>query len=150
MIADLLGISIPTYKRITSSETDISQELFNNLTHNQKVSLLAEETLVLNLERWLIPQLIEQGINYKVVGYFYNNNEGLPTYKILKHVCITGLKGEANYITDFARANFFEIEKLWQDYKIKIKENGGFPRPFYDRIFKLRDQFKSGEKVSII
>jgi hypothetical protein len=93
--------------------------------------------------------MVENGINYKLISLFYNNNEGLPTYQILKHCCITGLKGEAEYITSFARSNFFEIEKLWQEYKLKIKEKGGFPKSFYDKLFQLREDYKQGKKVGV-
>lgn len=149
VIADLIDVKLPTYVKITTAETDITEQLFNNLTHEAKVSLMAEESLVLILERWFIPQMIEKGINFKLLDIFFNNNEGLPTYNILKHCCITGLKGEAEYITNFSRANFFEIEKLWVNYKQKIKNKGGFPKEFYDMIFVLRDKYKQGEKVAL-
>lgn len=150
VIVDLIDQALPTYVKITTAETDIGEELFNRLTHQEKVSLMAEESLVLALERWFIPQMIENGINFKLLEVFDNNNEGLPTYKILKHCCITGLKGEAEYITNFSRANFFEIEKLWIDYKKKIKEKGGFSSDFYGIIFKLRDEYKKGINVATI
>jgi len=150
MIADLLDLNIPTYKRITVADTDISEECFSKLTHAQKVSLMMEESLVLNLERWFIPQMIENGINYRLIDKFYNNNEAMPTYLILKHVCLTGLKGEATWITEFSRANFFEIEKEWQSAKIKIKEKGGFPTWFYNELFDIRNRFKKGEKVALV
>lgn len=147
MISDLLDQNMPTYKRITVAETDISEELFNKLTHNQKVSLMVEESLVLNLERWFIPQMIEKGINHRLIDMFYNNNEAMPTYKILKHVNLTGLKGEAKYITDFGKANFFEIELMWQIAKKIIKGKGGFPSSFFNELFKLREDFKQGKQV---
>ena len=147
MLADLLSLSMPTYKRITVAETDVSEELFNKLTHEQKVSLMVEESLVLNLERWFVPQMVEKGINHRLIDMFYNNNEAMPTYKILKHVNLTGLKGEAKYITDFGKANFFEIEKEWQQAKNTIKSKGGFPSSFYDELFKLREDYKQGKQV---
>lgn len=147
IFADLLNISIPTYKRITVAETDISKELFDKLTHEQKISLMVEESLVLNLERWLIPQMIENGINYRLIDKFYNNNEAMPTYLILKHVCVKGLKGEASFITDFSRNNFFEIEQEWCKAKEVIKSKGGFPNSFFDELFKLRKRYLSGEKI---
>lgn len=150
VIVDLIGQALPTYIKITTAETDIGEELFNRLTHQEKVSLMAEESLVLALERWFVPQMVENGINFKLLEVFDNNNEGLPTYKILKHCCITGLKGEAEYITNFSRANFFEIEKLWIDYKQKIKEKGGFSSDFYCIIFKLREDYKKGINVATI
>lgn len=151
LIADLIDIKLPTYQRITSAEVDIAESLFNKLTHEQKISLMVEESLVLALERWYIPQMIENGINAKLIDIFYNDNEGLPTYKILKHCCITGLKGEAEYITTFARENFFEIEREWRKAKeiINTKKNG-FPQSFYDKLFELRDKYKKGEKVGTI
>lgn len=147
LIADLLDIKVPTYIRTIDSDVHRSEELFNNLTHEQKISLMVEETLVLNLERWFIPQMVENGINYRLIDMFYNNNEGLPTYKILKHCNLTGLKGEAKWVTDYSKAHFFEIEKEWQLAKAKIKEKGGFPSQFFDRLFKLRDDFKKGIQV---
>lgn len=149
IIADLIGLAIPTYQRITTADTDIGEELFNKLTHEQKISLMVEESLVLALERWFIPNMIENGINIRLVDMFYNNNEGLPTYQILKHCCITGLKGEAEYITGFARANFFEIEKEWQAAKATIKAKKGFPPHFYNELFSLRDRYKKGEKIAL-
>lgn len=150
VIADLVDIKLPTYQKITCADTDITEELFNKLSHNEKISLMVEESLVLALERWFIPQMVENGINFKLIDIFHNNNEGLPTYKILKHCCITGLKGEAEYITNFSRANFFEIESNWIKYKTKIKEKGGFSSDFYDIIFKIREDFKQGKQVVII
>lgn len=147
MLANLLDINIPTYKHITTAETDISEELFNKLSHEQKVSLMVEESLVLNLERWFIPQMVENGINHKLIDFFYNNNEAMPTYLILKHVNLTGLKGEAQFITDFGKANFFEIEKSWIAAKEKIKSKGGFPGWFYNELFSLREKYKKGEKI---
>lgn len=147
IISDLLGLSIPTYQRITTAETDISENLFNKLTHKQKIDLMVEESLVLNLERWMVPQFVEQGINYRLIDMFYNNNEAMPTYKILKHVNLTGLKGEAKYITDFGKANFFEIEKEWIAAKEKIKCVGGFPKSFFEELFALREKFKRGVEI---
>lgn len=141
MFADSMKLSLPTYKRITTADVDISEELFNKLTHEQKVSLMAEESLVLAMERWFIPQMIENGINYRLLNKFYNNNEAMPTYLILKHCCITGLKGEKEFITDFARKNFFEIEKKW----LSIKQEFKFPNWFLNELFELRDKYKKGE-----
>jgi hypothetical protein len=149
MIADLLDMNYPTYKRITVADTDISEELFNKLTHEQKISLMMEESLVLNLERWFIPQMVENGINYRLIDKFYNNNEAMPTYLILKHVCVKGLKGEADYITKFSRLHFFEIEKEWIKAKEKIKSKKGFPTWFFNELFELRKQYKQGNKVGI-
>lgn len=150
MIASLLDIKMPTYQRITVAETDIAEECFNRLTHEQKISLMVEESLVLNLERWFIPRMVEDGINYKLVEMFYNNNEAMPTYLILKHCCITGLKGEAEYITNFSRKYFFEIEKAWQEAKYKIRCKNGFTKEFYNELFELRKKYKAGEKVGTI
>lgn len=149
MVADLLDMNFPTYKRITVADTDISEELFDKLNHEQKISLMMEEVLVLNLERWFIPQMVENGINYRLIDKFYNNNEAMPTYLILKHVCITGLKGEADYITNFSKTNFFEIEKKWCQAKEKIKEKKGFPNWFYNELFELRKRYKNNEQVGI-
>lgn len=149
MLADLLDLNIPTYQRITIAETDISENLFNNLNHEQKINLMVEESLVLNLERWFIPQMIENGINYKLIDHFYNNNEAMPTYLILKYVNLTGLKGEAKYITNFGKANFFEIEKSWIKAKEKIKSKGGFPSWFFQELFNLREAYKKGVNVDI-
>lgn len=150
IIGDLLGLNLPTYLRITTAETDIAEDLFNKLTHEQKISLMVEESLVLALERWFLPQMIENGINYKLAENFYNNNEGFATYNILKHCCITGLKGEAEFITNFSRTNFFEIEKAWQNAKLVIKSKGGFPQSFYNEIFELRKKYRNGEKVGTV
>ncbi len=150
IIADLLDIKIPTYQRITVAETEIAEECFNRLTYDQKISLMVEESLVLALERWFIPQMVEGGINYKLVDMFYNNNEAMPTYQILKHCNITGLKGEAEYITNFSRENFFAIEKSWQEAKTIIKSKNGFPSEFYNQLFGIRTKYKNGEKVALI
>lgn len=149
IIGDLMNLSIPTYLRITSADTEISEQLFNNLTHGAKISLMVEESLVLALERWFIPQMVENGINHNLIDIFYNNNEGLPTYLILKHCCITGLKGEADYITNFARNNFFEIEQKWIIIKQQIKDKKGFPPSFYNQLFDLRKRYKAGENVGL-
>lgn len=142
VIAQCLQIGLPTYRRITTSDVEISEDLFNQLTHEQKISLMVEESLVLALERWFIPQNVENGINYKLIEKFYNNNEAMPTYSILKHCCITGLKGEKEYITGFGRNYFFEIEKAWIAAKSQIKTYGGFPAEFYDKLFKVREAYK--------
>ncbi len=146
MIADLLDIPLATYKRTISADVERSEGLFNNLSHEQKVSLMVEESLVLNLERWFIPQMVENGINYKLIDMFYNNNEAMPTYLILKHCNVTGLKGEAKWVTDFSKANFFEIENSWIVAKEKIKVKGGFPSWFFDELFKQRKQYKELKK----
>lgn len=150
VIADLVDIKLPTYQKITCADTDIAEELFDKLTHQEKISLMVEESLVLALERWFVPQMVENGINFKLLEIFDNNNEGLPTYKILKHCCITGLKGEAEYITKFSRDNFFEIETNWIKYKAIIKEKGGLPSNFYDMLFKIREDYKQGKTVATV
>lgn len=147
IIADLLDVKLPTYQRITNGDVAIAEELFNKLTHQQKVLLMVEESLVLALERWFIPQMVENGINHYLVDNFYDNNEGLPTYKILKHVNITGLKGEAEYIVAFGRENFFEIEQEWQKAKSLIRKKGGFPKSFFLELFRLRNEYKKGVQI---
>lgn len=98
--------------------------------------------------KYHIPEYIKHDYLHEVIVDLIG--QALPTYKILKHCCITGLKGEAEYITNFSRANFFEIEKLWIDYKQKIKEKGGFSSDFYGIIFKLREDYKKGINVATI
>lgn len=151
VIAAGMEIPYPTYKRIIDAEVNVSDDLFYKLTHDQKVSLMVEESLVLALERWFIPQMVERGINYRLIEWFFNDNEGLPTYQLLKHCCITGLKGEKEYITGFARENFFEIEKAWKDAKQKMKNKGGLSVEFYDILFKVRDEYKvKGKEVATV
>lgn len=151
VIADGMEIPYPTYKRIIDAEVAVSEELFNKLTYDEKVSLMVEESLVLALERWYIPQNVEKGINYVLIPMFFNDNEGLPTYKLLKHCCITGLQGEAAFITGFARENFFEIEKAWKAAKQQIKNKGGLSKEFYDKLFSVRDEYKlKGASVATI
>lgn len=149
MLADLLNINLPTYKRITTSEVEISETLFNKLDHSQKIDLMVEESLVISLERWLIPQFVENGINHTLIKSWGNNNEAMPTYLLLKHVCLTGLKGEAKYITDFSKDNFFEIEKRWVSYKKKIEEKKGFSNWFYDELFSLRKSYVKNEEIEL-
>ena len=81
---------------------------------------------------------------------FYNNNEAMPTYEILTHVCIKGLKTEKSYIIEFSRENFFEIENRWIESKEKIRKNGGFPKSFFNQIFKLRADYRKGISVVIV
>lgn len=140
---------LPTYKRITTADTDIAEELFNNLTYSQKIDLMVEESLVLALERWFIPQMVEKGINAQLIPMFYRNNEASPSYRLLHHTCIKGLKGEAPYITAFARENFNVIEKKWIWAKQRIYLNEGFPQHFYNELFELRERYKKGEKVGL-
>lgn len=148
MVADLIEISIPTYVRTITGAVETDQDLYNKLTHAQKVSLMVEEALVLSLERWFIPQNVENGINHRLIDMFYNNNEAMPTYLILKHVNITGLKGEADYVVKFGRDNFFEIENEWVKAKEKIRVKGGFQSWFYDELFKQRNKYKAALKAS--
>lgn len=151
VIADGMSLPYPTYKRIINADVEVCQELFDKLTYDEKVSLMVEESLVLALERWMVPQMVERGINYKLIEWFFNDNEGLPTYQLLKHCCITGLKGEAEFITSFARENFFEIEKVWKAAKHQIKNKGGLSVEFYDKLFKVRDSYKlNGAKVATV
>lgn len=148
LVTEMIGEhTLPTYKRITTADTDIAEELFNKLTYGQKINLMVEESLVLALERWFIPQMIENGINARLIPMFYRNNEASPTYRILHHTCIKGLKGEADYIINFARENFNIIEKKWIWAKRQIYLNNGFPQWFYREIFELREKYKNGEKV---
>lgn len=150
MFADILGLNMPTYKRLTVDDTNISEELFNKLTHEQKVSLMAEESLVLSMERWFIPRMIEDGINYRLIDMWFNNNEAMPPYLILKHVNIKGLKGEAPYIVDFGRKYFFEIEQKWIEYRQKIRDNDGIPVWFLNELFTLRKKYLNKENVAIV
>lgn len=147
MIADLTGIGLPTYLRITDGDVSISLDQFNKLSHYQKLCLMVEESLVLALERWFIPQMIENGINHKLIPKFYSNNEASPSYLLLKHVNIKGLIGEKDYITQFGRDNFADIEKLWIVMKDRIHGNGGFPQWFYNELFEIREKYRNGEKV---
>lgn len=149
MIADLIGLKIPSYIKTINGDTETVKELWDKLPYDEKVSLMAEESLVLALERWFIPQMVENGINYRLLNKFYNNNEAMPTYMILKHVNLVGLKGEQDYVTQFGKDNFNKIETKWIEYKDKIKVNGGFPTWMYDEIFLARDKYRNGEKVGI-
>lgn len=150
LITSLVGEhSMPMFKRITTADTDIAEELFNNLNYAQKIDLMVEESLVLALERWFIPQMIENGINSKLIPMFYSNNEASPSYRLLHHTCIKGLKGEAEYITSFARENFNIIEKKWIWAKSRIYNNNGFPDWFYTELFDLREKYKQGKKIGL-
>jgi hypothetical protein len=150
MIADLLDLPMPTYVRTITGAVTTVPELYHKLTHEQKVSLMVEESIVLSLERWFIPQMIENGINYRVIDKFYNNNEAMPTYKILKHVNLVGLKGEADYVVQFGKDNFFEIEKEWIKAKEVIKAKGGFPDWFFQELFDLRKRYKNNENIATV
>lgn len=149
MVADLLDLPLATYIRTITGSVTTVKELYDKLTHEQKVSLMVEESIVLSLERWLIPQMIENGINHRLIDMFYNNNEAMPTYHILKHVNLKGLKGEADYVVNFGTENFFEIEKAWIVAKEKIRSKGGFPGHFFDELFDLRKRYLAGENVRI-
>jgi len=149
MIADLINVRIPTYLRIINGDVEVDMRLFNKLSHEQKLYLMVEESLVLALERWFIPQMVENGINYRLIDRFYNNNEAGATYQILKHVNIKGLKGEDADIVSFGRKHFNEIEILWKTCKERIAKNEGFPKWFFDEIFVAREKYKKGEQVGI-
>lgn len=149
MIADLIDLNIPTYIKTINGDYETDMEMFHKLPHELKVSLMAEESLVLALERWFIPQMVENGINARLIPKFYNNNEAGPTYALLKHVNIKGLIGEEAEIVQFGRDNFAEIEKAWVAMKEKIHKAGGFPQWFYDEIFAVREKYRKGEKVGI-
>lgn len=149
MIADLIGLNIPTYIKTINGDYQTDMNMFNKLSHELKVSLMAEESLVLALERWFIPQMVENGINYRLIEKFYNNNEAGPTYALLKHVNIKGLIGEEPEIVQFGRDNFADIEKSWIAMKEKIKANGGLSQWFYNEIFAAREKYRKGEKVGI-
>lgn len=149
LISDLTTKTVPTYTRIVTGDYKPDMELFRKLTFMQKVDLMVEESLVLALERWFIPQMVENGINYRLVERFYNNNEASATYMLLKHVNIKGLIGEEPEITQFGRDNFAVIEKRWLEMKELIRKNGGFPKWFFEELFVLRDKYRKGEKVGI-
>lgn len=149
MIADLIDIKLPTYVKIINGDIEVDINLFHKLPYIEKVKLMAEESLVLALERWFIPQMVENGINYKLIKKFDSNNEASPTYQLLKHVNIKGLIGENPEIIIFGRKNFNVIEKVWIDMKEKISNKQGFPKWFYDEIFDLRDRYINGEKVGL-
>lgn len=149
LISDLTTGSVPTYTRIVTGDYKPDIELFRKLTFMQKVDLMVEESLVLALERWFIPQMVERGINHKLIDRFFSNNEASPTYMLLKHVNIKGLIGEEPEITEFGRSHFNVIEKRWVVYKQKILSAGGFPKWFFDELFVLREKYNKGEKVGL-
>lgn len=149
MIADLIDLNIPTYEKTINGDTETDLEMFRALPHELKVSLMAEESLVLALERWFIPQMVENGISYKLIPKFYSNNEASPTYALLKHVNVKGLIGEEAEIVQFGRDHFNEIEQAWVIMKNKIKAKGGFPQWFYNEIFEAREKYRAGEQVGI-
>ena len=149
LISDLTTKTMPTFQRIVTTDYKPDMELFRALPYHLKVDLMVEESLVLALERWFIPQMVENGINHKLIPRFYNNNEASPTYMLLKHVNIKGLIGEEPEITQFGRDNFAEIEKRWIWMKREIEMNGGFPQWFFEELFELRDRYRNGEKVGI-
>jgi len=149
MIADLIDQNIPTYEKTINGDTETDLEMFKALPYELKVSLMAEESLVLALERWFIPQMVENGISYKLIPRFYSNNEASPTYSLLKHVNIKGLIGEEPEIVQFGRDNFAEIEKAWVAMKAKILKRGGFPQWFYDEIVEARNKYVKGEKIGL-
>lgn len=93
--------------------------------------------------------MIENGINYRLIDKFYNNNEASPTYRLLLHTNIKGLIGEADYIVNFARENFNIIEKSFFHAKRIIRDKNGFPKHLYDQIFDLRNRYRQGEKVGL-
>lgn len=149
LISDLIGKEMPVYLRITDGDYKVDMNLFHKLTYMQKVMLMVEESLVLALERWFVPQMIENGINYKLIERFYNNNEASPTYMLLKHVNIKGLIGEEPEITQFGRDNFNVIEKEWIKAKQRMFDAGGLPKWFFEEIFELRERYRNGEKVGL-
>lgn len=148
MLADLIELKIPTYQLITNGDVSIAEEQFRLLTQAEKVNLMVEESLVLAFERWFNPQMIENGINHRLIPLFFDNDEGSPTYQILKHCCLTGLKGEAEYITSFAKNNFFEIEKAWISMKSMVKCKG-IPKWYLEKLFDIRKRKLNGEQVDL-
>ncbi len=149
LISDLMDSGMPMYLRIIDGDFKVDMNLFDKLTRTQKIGLMVEESLVLGLERWFIPQMVENGIKAKLIDRFWSNNEASPTYMLLKHVNIKGLIGEQPEITQFGRDNFAEIEKVWIRAKAQMQANGGFPTWFMNEIFDLREKYKNGEKVGL-
>ena len=102
----------PLYERLKTDQSQAmcAKDLWNNLTHKDKIKCVQEECFVIGLERFIIPNWIEQKKNYPP-KFAFN--------KALEKVCTTLCSG---WFRDFAIDNWPEINKYEVDFVKKFKQ----------------------------
>lgn len=104
----------PMYEKlkVDMSQAFCERDLWNQLTHEQKVFCVREEAFVISLERFIIPEWIEKGRNYPAAMAFD---------RALTKICTTLTSG---YFRWFATENWPEIKDYKVDFVKKFKESG--------------------------
>lgn len=113
--AEHMNLPKPTYELFIDGETTPSEQFFNNLPHELKISRFIEESMVLSWERWLVPNMFKSGVfNKKIFAtYFQLDNVNSPARRLLNHVCLKGLRDEPRFMCNFGTQNFPEIENKY-------------------------------------
>ncbi len=104
----------PMYEKlkVDMSQAFCERELWDRLTHNQKIKCIREEAYVISLERFIIPEWIENGRNYPPKMAFD---------KALAKICTSLTSG---WFRSYSIENWPEIRKYDVDFVKKFKESG--------------------------
>jgi hypothetical protein len=106
----------PLYERlkVDGSMAKCEKDLWNELSHEDKVNCVREEAYVIALERFIIPHLIK-GERHR--------NQYFAFYAALEKICSTLTSG---WFRDFAIDNYFEIKNDPIDFLSKFNKDKDF------------------------
>lgn len=132
MVSSILDFGVPTYHLFVTEDTKISEEHWNKLPEILKLRRFIEETLVLTLERWYIPQLLKNGVHNPHTKKRFVHMAG-----VLAEHTIRGLRDENPCMRNWAKDNQERI-KLSVNNFADILIKTPFPKWFNETLLRIR------------
>ena len=129
----------PFYKKIITKGFEVNQDLFNNLSFEDKKLLFWEEALVLGLERELIPKIRKAPILVEeIVECFQRGETSMDSpQKWLGRLCVPGnLKDHPEFMAQWGKLNYSKIKgnKFLNWWNSKIQD---LPEEFWLKVIQF-------------
>ena len=130
--------SNPVYKRVLDDQVNVSEERFNNLSDSDKVLLFWEESFVLALERYFIPNVrkFPMMIDSYCEEFFQVAMNSDPSFHWLNRLCAKGmLKDHPDFLAQWGIENYSLLTKDFAPWWSQTFDS--IDKSFWQRLLKF-------------